>query len=182
MANKTDNSLIQIFLPIINDALVADGFTGVTVKQANQPTQQGIQTNPAVYFFKVGSKRYGYLGRFDNWSADDEEMVHTESQYYESTWQVSALVLQNPATPNQYTASDLVEEVSSIMQSDQTRDILNQSGIGILRVMDLTNPYFVDDRDNFEASPSFDFTLTYENTRASTSPIISEFNGNIIGV
>lgn len=182
MANQTDNSLIQIFLPVINAALIADGFTGVTVKQANQPTMQGIQTNPAIYFFKVANIRYGYLGRKDKWSSMSSEMEHAESQYYESTWQVSALVLQSPATPNQYTASDLVNEVASIMQSDQTRDILNQSGIGILRVRDVSNPYFVDDRDNFEASPSFDFTLTYENIRASISPIISEFNSNIVGV
>lgn len=178
----TDNQVIQIFLPIINNALVANGYNGVTVKQSNQPTQQGIQTNPAVYFFKVASKRYGFLARLDEWDAEEEEMVHTESQYIESTWQVSALVLQNPATPNQYTASDLVNEVASIMQSDSTRDILNQSGIGILRVTDLINPYFVDDRDNFEAAPSFDFVLTYENIRPGTSPIISEFNSNIIGV
>lgn len=182
MANKTDNSLIQIFLPIINNALIADGFTGVKVMQSNQPTQQGIPTAPTIFFFKVASKRYGYLGRLDEWDADAVEMVHTENQYYESTWQVSALVLQNPATPNQYTASDLVDEVSSIMQSDSTRDILNESGIGILRVQDIVNPYFVDDRDNFEASPSFDFVLTYENFRLSTNQIVSEFNSTIVGV
>lgn len=182
MANQTDNSLIQIFLPIINDALVADGYTGVTVMQSNQPTQQGIPTAPTIYFFKVASKRYGYLGRLDEWDSDTEDMIHIENQFYESTWQVSALVLQNPATPNQYTASDLVDEVSSIMQSDSTRDILNESGIGVLRVQDLVNPYFVDDRDNFEASPSFDFVLTYENERAGTNPIVSEFNSTIVGV
>lgn len=182
MSNQTDNSLIQIFLPVINAGLIADGFSGVVVKQSNQPTMQGIPTNPTIYFFKTGNKRYGYLGRLDVWDSMAVDMVHTESQYYESTWQVSALVLQSPATPNQYTASDLVNEVASIMQSDNTRDILNGSGIGILRVMDVLNPYFVDDRDNFEASPSFDFVLTYENIRSGTSPIISKFNGNIIGV
>lgn len=178
----TDNQLIQLFLPIINAALIADGFTGVTTKQANQPTQQGIQTNPAIYFYKVGDRRYGFLGRDDVWDQDSSSMQHSESQYYESTWQVSALVLQNPVTPNQYTASDLVNEVASIMQSDNTRDILNRSGVGILRVTDVLNPYFVDDRDNFEASPSFDFVLQYENIRQSISPIVSEFHGTIIGV
>ena len=182
MANQTDNSLIQLFLPIINAGLIADSFTDVIVKQSNQPTQQGIPTAPTVYFFKVANKRYGFLGRMDNWDAMTSTMVHDERQYFESTFQVSALVLQNPATPNQYTASDLVNEVASIMQSDNTRDILNASGVGILRVTDVINPYFVDDRDNFEASPSFDFVLTYENLRPSTSPIVSEFHGTIIGV
>ena len=179
MTNQTDNSLIQIFLPIINDGLVADGFMDITVKQANQPTQQGIQSNPAVYFYKAGMKRYGFLGRNSEWNADSSEMDHIESQYYESTWRVQALVLQNPATPNQYTASDLADEVASIMQSDNTRDILNTSGIGILRVTDIVNPYFVDDRDNFEAVPSFDFVLVYENQRPSVVPVISQFTPDI---
>lgn len=182
MTNKTDNSLIQIFLPIINAGLIADGFTGVTVKQSNQPTQQGIDTNPSLYFFKMHSKRYGYLGRYDVWDTIGSQMVHTESQYYESTWQVSALVLQNPATPNQYTASDLVDEAASIIQSDASRETLNSNGIGILRISDIVNPYFKDDRDNFEASPSFDFTLTYQNVRVSDNPKIDDFTVDVISI
>ena len=178
--NKNDNQLIQIFLPIIQNGLVSDGFNNVIVKQSNQPTQQGINTSPTVYFFKVSSKRYGFLGRYDKWT--NSQMTHTEVQYMEATFQVSALVLQYPTTPNQYTASDLVYEVSSIMQSDNTRDILNNSGIGILRITDLLNPYFLDDRDQFEASPSFDFVLTYENKRQSISPIITNYDYNIVPV
>lgn len=168
----TDNQLIQLFLPIIQVGLIADGFPNVVTKQANQPTQQGINTSPTVYFYKVASKRYGFLGRWDKWDAVTSKMVHTESQYYETTFQVSALVRQFPITPNQYTASDLVNEVASIMQSDNTRDILNASGVGILRVKDISNPYFVDDRDQFEASPSFDFVLTSQASRVTTTPVI----------
>lgn len=180
MATKTDNQIIQIFLPIIQAGLITDGFTGVTVKQSNQPTQQGIPTTPTVYFFKVSNKRYGFLGRHDEWVVN--RMDHHESQYMEITFQIMALVLQYPITPNQYTASDLVNEVASIMQSDNTRDILNQSGIGILRVTDISNPYFVDDRDQFEASPSFDFTLTYQDDRVSNIAIIDEYDYQILTV
>ena len=175
----TDNQLIQIFLPIIKAGLVADGFINVATKQSNQPTQQGINTGPTVYFFKVGNKRYGFLGRADVWDSAHSTMVHTEAQYYETTFQIAALVLQFPITPNQYTASDLVNEVASIMQSDNTRAILNNSGIGILRVTNVSNPYFVDDRDQFEASPSFDFVLTHQQNRIGVNPVISSFNLNI---
>jgi len=181
MAVKKDNQIIKIFLPIIQQGLINDGFLNVTVKQSNQPTQQGIPNTPVVYFFKVANKRYGYLGRYDKW-VNAPVMEHHEVQYMEITFQVSALVLQYPTTPNQYTASDLVNEVASIMQSDKTRSILNNAGIGILRVMDVTNPYFVDDRDQFEASPSFDFTLTYKDDRFSESPAVSEYEYNILPV
>ena len=170
----TDNDLIKLFLPIINQGLITDGFMGVTVKQANQPTQQGINTNPAVYFYKIGNRRYGFLGRHNVWDEIAGEMRHEEIQYYETTFQISALVLQNVHNTNNYTASDLVNEVASIMQSDNARATMMQSNVGILRVTDVVNPYFMDDRDQFEASPSFDFTLTYKQTRLSTVPVIED--------
>ena len=175
----TDNDLIRLFLPIINAGLAADGFTGVVAKQANQPTQQGINTGPTVYFYKLGDHRYGFLGRFDEWDTLNSIMVHTETQYYESTFQVSALALQNVHNPNGYTASDLVNEVASILQSDYARDRLMLSNVGILRVQDIVNPYFLDDRDQFEASPSFDFVLTYKQTRVSTDPVLESVELNI---
>lgn len=180
MATKTDNDIIRIFLPIIQNGLIQDGFTGVTVKQANQPTQQGIPATPCVYFFKVSNKRFGFLGRFDNWV--NPVMVHHEKQYMEITFQVMALVLQYPITPNQYTASDLVNEVASIMQSDNTVTILNNNKMGILRITELSNPYFVDDRDQFEASPSFDFTLVYQDDRVGQVPVIGEYDYQILTV
>ena len=175
----TDNDLIRIFLPIIQDGLTADGFKKVTVKQGNQPTQQGINTLPTVYFYKLFDKRYGFLRRDDTWDSINEIMVHTETQQYETTFQIEALVLQNPKNTNLYTASDLVNEVASIMQSDSTRGILSSNDIGILRITDIRNPYFKDDRDQFEASPSFDFVLTYAQTRVTTSPVITSYDYDI---
>ena len=178
----TDNQLIRLFLPIINAGLLADGYDNVEVKQNYQPTQQGPNTDPTVYFFKVNSRRYGFLGRWDKWDSINNKMVHTEAQYMESTFQVSTLVRQSPYKPNAYTAADLANEVASIMQSDNTRDILNNSGVGILRITDIRNPYFVDDKDQFEASPSFDFTLTYENFRVTDGTKITNFDYVINGI
>jgi hypothetical protein len=177
-----DNQLIQVFLPIIQNGLIADGFTGVNTIAANQPTQQGVPTSPTVTFYKIADHRYGFLGRFNNWNPLSETMVHTEDQMYETTFQVNALVLQSPLTPNQYTASDLVNEVAAIMQSDNTLNILYNNGIGILRITEVSNGYFTDDMDNFEASPSFDFTLTHTQTRVSTGNVIDHVEYDIFRV
>lgn len=177
-----DNQLIQVFLPIIKNGLIADGFTGVNTIAANQPTQQGIPTSPTVTFYKVSDNRYGYLGRFNTWDTLLSTMIHTEIQTYETTFQVNALVLQSPLTPNEYTASDLVNEVSAIMQSDNTLNILYNNGIGILRITDVSNGYFTDDMDNFEASPSFDFTLTHTQTRVSTGNPVNHVEYDIFRV
>lgn len=169
-----DNQLVQVFLPVINAQLTAYGYTGVTVIAANQPTQQGIPTGPTVYFHKLNDHRLGFLRRFDTWNELTSVMTHTEEQQYETTFQVNALVIQSPATPNQYTASDLVNDVCFIMQSDYTREILYNNQISILRVTDVTNGYFVDDKDNFEANPSFDFTLSYVRSKVSTGKVVSQ--------
>lgn len=169
----TDNGLIQLFLPLIKAGLTADGFINVVTVAANQPTQQGINTAPTVYFYKIDNQPRGYPKWTDVWDEENSQMVHTESQYMECTFQISALVLQNPTTPNAYTASDLVNEVLAIMQSQNTVVTLNNSNVGILRVSTVTNVYFPDDRDQFEAHPSFEFTFIYQNDRVSTSPIIT---------
>lgn len=178
---QTDNTLIQLFAPIIEDGLIADGFTNVVVQQANQPTQQGIPTNPTVYFYKVANKRFGFLERKDDWNPNTARMDHHERQYYETTFRIQALVLQSVTSPT-YTASDLANEVASILQSDNTLAILNAQGVGILRITEISNPYFTDDRDNFEALPSFDFTLLYLNDRFSTNPIVDTFQYGIYPV
>ena len=175
----TDNQLIRLFLPIINAGLLIDGFKGVSVMQSNQPTMQGINTSPTVYFYKISDHRYGFLRVADVWDSINNVMVHTETQQYETTFQVSALVLQSPTNAAQYTASDLVNEVAAIMQSAATVVALEAQGVGILRIQDVANPYFMDDRDNFEASPSFDFVLTHKQIRVSQDPVVDSYTFNI---
>lgn len=178
----TDNELIRLFLPIINNGLINYGYTNVSVKQFNQPTQQGANSGQTVYFSKLYDKRYGFLRRDSQWVPLASEMVHTEEQSYETTFQIMALVRQNPSNTMLPTASDLVNEVAAIMQSDNTVKILNDADVGILRITDVRNPYFTDDQDIFEASPSFDFTLVHGQTRISQDEIFTEFDYGIYSV
>lgn len=167
-----DANLIELFRPIIVTGLVSAGYADVNVLQANQPTQQGVPTTPSIFFYKLGDRRYGFLRRDDVWNRGTSQMEHIETQFYETTFQVSALVLQNVLATNGYTASDLLNEVAMIMQSDRTRAILKQADVAILRVTDVRNPYFTDDRDQFEASPSFDFVLTHSQIRESVNATV----------
>ena len=121
---------------------------------------------------------YGYVERKDQWIEEDEIMRHTESQWYETVFQVDALAIQDPSNVTQLTASDIVNYVSSILQSDVALGTFKGQGVGILRITDIRNTPFVDDRDRFEYMPSFDFTLTHEQVIISESPVvlIEEFN------
>lgn len=157
----TDNDLIKAFKPIISNLLTANGIADCPVLAANQPTRQGVALNKAVYFTKLSDKRYGFLKRSDLLDLPNNKFTHTETQPYETTFQINALSIQPTNNTNYLTASDLVNLVSSIMQSDYAREELRKAGVSILRVTDVRNPYFIDDKDRYEASPSFDFTLLY---------------------
>lgn len=167
------NDLIRIFRAIIRDGLIARGFGDIPVIRSYQPTEQGVSTNATVYYDTISNYQYGFLGRsaFPN-NPDPDKMNLVETQYYEATYQISGLVISNPLNTNTFTALDLVSTVASILSSDASRETLKLSDIGILRITDIRNQNFIDDRDRFEQSPNFDFVLTYKQVNISEIPIV----------
>jgi len=172
-----DNALITLIIQALTAGETAAGIPGTPIAQAFQPTQQGVNTEPTAYIHKLFDHRYGFLQRTDVWT--NPNMVHTENQKYETTFQLSALATQNPASPTQYTASDICNLCAAILQSDQARVTFGAQGVGIERVTDVRNPYFDDDRGQFEASPSFDFVLTHNQIITTEIPILQPTEVNI---
>lgn len=174
-----DNALIALVIKTVIAGEAIAGIPDTPVKQAFQPTQQGANTKPTAYLYKIGDRRYGFVRRTDCWDVERSQIIHTELQKYETTFQISALATQNPATPTQYTDSDILNLVASILQSSTAIAILRAAGVGIERVTDVRNPYFQDDRQRNEASPSFDFVLTHDQIIKSTTPIVESTEINI---
>lgn len=174
-----DNQLIALIESTLIAGEAVAGIPNMPILQAFQPTQQGVNVDPALYLFKVGDRRYGWVERKDVWDEDAEVMRHQETQQYETTFQISALATQNPKTPNAYTASDILNLVAYILQSADAIATLEAQGIGILRVTDVRNPYFSNDKQRNQASPSFDFTLTHKQVILSLVPIINSTEFNI---
>jgi hypothetical protein len=167
-----DNQLIALVISTLISGEATAGIPGTPVKQAFQPTLQGVNTQPTAYLYKICDRRYGYLMRQNVWDTVNSVMVHTESQQYETIFQISALATQNPNTPNQYTASDICNLCAAILQSDQAIQTFQTNGVGIERITEVRNPYFLDDRQQNEACPSFDVTFCHKQTIVSTTPII----------
>lgn len=138
------------------------GISGLQVKQAWQPTQQGTPTDPAIFLTLVSHNRYGYPSRTSRFDEDEQKEYFTETQVYQTMFQINALAAQNPADTQQLTAGDLVNSAAYIMQSDATLTTFRAAGFGLERVTQVRNPKFQDDRDRFEASPSFDFVMTHK--------------------
>ncbi len=170
-----DNALIQVFAPIIEAGLTTAGYTNVTLIQSNQPTLQGVDMAPIVFFFKVTDKRYGFMKSKANWDNGEAKELHQYEQMYETTFQIGCLAIQDPADISKPTAADILNSVAFTLQNDTTIETLRQSGVQILRILNVENPYFTDDRDRFEAAPHFDFVLIHPQNNVTIDPTISDF-------
>ncbi len=177
-----DNTLFALIISTIISGEETAGISGTPIKQAFQPTNQGINSIPTAYLYKIGDRRYGYPYRTNIWDADSQTMVTQDIQQYETTFQISALATQDPKNPTQYTASDILNLIAYILQNSTTIAIFEAQGVGIERVMDVRNPYFLDDKQRYQASPSFDFILTHKQIVTSTAPILQDTELNILTV
>lgn len=159
----TENQMYTALIATINAGLTLAAVADVDVRQAYQPSITGRPPSPAILFSNQPSQRYGFLKRDDVWDLTTQTMTHIETQVMTTTFQCGALAEQNPSADpaTALTAGDLVSRAARILQSDAGREQLRAAGLGILRITEIRAPYFKNDQDTFEASPSFDFTLTH---------------------
>lgn len=178
-----DNALFALLIATIKGQLATANLpANLPIVQAFQPTQQGVNTQATAYLYKIGDHRLGTPYRTDAWDVVNGVMMHTELQDYETTFQISALVTQDPLTPTQLTASDVLNQIAYILQSSKTIAALAAQSVGMLRVEEVRNPYFTDDRGRNEASPSFDFVVQHKQIVMSQSDPISDVTFDLVPV
>lgn len=62
-----DNPLITLVISTLKTALAAINQSAILVQQGNQPTQQGANTAPTLYLYKIGDEMIGTRGVSDVW-------------------------------------------------------------------------------------------------------------------
>lgn len=135
---------------------------GVTlpVIAGNQPTTQGRE-DEGIYFFPISSNAAGWQGR--NYETNTLPLIPmTDTQIVETTFQVEALVPDDPSDLAQITALDALHVARMVIASLPFVEALRVDGVGVQRPTNVRTPYFTNDRDQFEMSPSFDFTISHK--------------------
>lgn len=153
------------------------GLNNVAVLRAYQPTTQGRDDGIAVYMSKVLDQRIGHPERFDKYRYETDDFLHTETQWYESTFQIMAMVEENPSDADSLTATDILSRTAYILQSDSGLASLTSKGLKPLRITTIRTPYFTNDKGQFEASPSFDIILTHKQSVTSVNPAAQTITG-----
>lgn len=171
-----DNALFTLILTVLNGQLADVGLAGTVIVKAYQDVREGVEASPlnaptkSAYLTKLFDKRDGFPREDYIWDDINEIEVRTQLQLYHSTFQLSALAVQTPGNTTQLTASDVANLIAALLQNANTMRLFQAQGVGILAITDIRNPYFLDDRDRYEASPSFDFTLVHNQVLTKSVP------------
>lgn len=180
----TDNELIAAFAAQLEAASAAGGWNYAVV-QANQSTQQGVPTAPTIFFTKLFDYGYGWPEVVrDHVAAVPPATQGTfttyEKQWTETTFQVFALVPQDPTNLALPTAADVVNFCKQYINSGLSRQALKPQGVSLLRITNIRNPYFEDDTDSFEAQPNFDVIAQHQRTFNYSVPGTNIVQGQVV--
>lgn len=176
----TDNQLIALLATQMEAAAASGGWlykgNPYVVLQKNQPTQEGMPYGPAIYFEKLFDDRYGFPMVDEQLNPDGHAYTDTETQLTNTTFQVSAMVIQDPSDLSIPTASDVVGHMARYLQSRACLSAFLAQGVSMFRITQVRNPYFEDDRHRNEASPNFDIILTHSQSIVTSTPAVEHHN------
>lgn len=174
-----DSPFIIALRAVLTTRYQTFGFGDVAIKQAEQPTQQGIMINRALYVRKILDYRYGYPQRRDEYEESTNTFLHIESSQIIATYQFNAISRLNPADDAAITAADVLKFTAAAIQSDAVMAALRAEGIGVLRVQDLRNVYEIDDQGRHQATPMFDAKFTYRDEIIDRIPRVDTYDLNV---
>lgn len=171
-----DNALIKIFRPLMLSGLAMLGVEA-EVKQNYQPTTQGVDSGPTLYFTKLFDMPVGWPQREEIWDADASDYSHRETQLIETTFQMTGVLRQTAEDTDGLTAADLASIGRKILQHDTTLAALVEAGVSVLRIGQIRNVQIVNGEDENEAVPSFDFVLKHADVTVTTTPaaVVKDF-------
>ncbi len=174
----TESDVWRAIISTLKAGLLAQGLGSVEVKQNFQPTSQGANIAPTVYIHKITTGLVGQQGVKYDYNDLNANFDETESQWLAPLFQLSAIVAQDIEDVDSLTAGGLIGTCAMIMQGRTARQLLLQAGIGIERVKEIRDANRIDDKDEFNQDPSFDFVLSYKQEISGTAPAAETIESN----
>ena len=153
-----DKPLRILIIEHLTSGLLRAGIT-VPVIAGNQPTTQGRE-NDGVYFFQIMDGAAGWQGR--SYSVAEPLLNMKDTQVLETTFQMQALITEDPESTASLGAIDVLNAARMVIASMPFIESMKLNDIGVQRPTNIRTPFFTNDRDQFEMSPSFDFTVSHK--------------------
>jgi hypothetical protein len=161
-----DNDIMAAIIATLRTGLTS--YSGLTVQQSYQPTDQGVPSGPALFVHGVTNRPYGYMAASSTYNDTDGDFDFVESEGRLRTFQVSALYPDDVGNVSALTANDLCDSARGLLQLRSTVQSLRSSGLGIARITQTRILHFTNDSGRSAEMPSFDFDVTYDKVVAAT--------------
>src|SRR5690606_26227393 len=156
-----DKPLQILIRKTLLDCLAHAGITDLPVVAGNQPLTQG-RLERGVYIWHMGDTPRGFQGRKLKTNPATLQLETVEHQFVQTQFQVNVFSPDNPASETELTAKDICELVRMLVQSLRFVENMTLNGVGVQMPSPVRNPFFVNDQDQFEANPSFDFVVSHK--------------------
>jgi hypothetical protein len=151
------------------DQALETGFTAqnllVSSQQDYQPTTQGMNSGPTVYYHVLATERHGFATTTDALNnAIPPVMIRTTSQLLITGFQFNAKSIVDPttATSQTLTANDLTRIAAGILNNEDTKNFLQSNGVQVIRIQNSRITYWKDEKGRFEGDPSFDCFFVHQ--------------------
>lgn len=158
MKQKALNALIRAQLLA---GLARYGVPAIPVKQGFQPTTQG-RVPRCVYYWAIDDTPEGAQYTDHVTDPNTLQLTTAETQIWATSFQIGALIPDDPADDSQLTAKDVTTILRQIVVSQPFVAALTAQNIGVRRPTPIRNPQFLNEQNQFEYNPSFDFTVTHK--------------------
>lgn len=165
----------QSLLPL----LAEQGMGDVLVVTSYQKESNGRTNGPTLYFFELPTGgTYGWQGRKNTFDPATEIMTREETQVIRESFQIMGLNDSGEGV----SPKDLTNMALMLIGSQSFRELISPEGAGVERITAIRSPTFVNDRDQFEKSPSFDFTLAFTGRILQQSRALERVEINTLSV
>jgi len=164
-----DKALRAAIRAALVDCLAHAGVTDLPVIAGNQPSVAQGREPRAVYFWSVSDTPRGWQGRTLKTNPSTFQLETVETQFVQTMFQVNVFTPDDPEDTTSDTAKDLCNLVRMLVQSNRFTEAMTAVGIGVQTPSPIRAPFFVNDFDQYEQNPSFDFTVSrkIETTQAT---------------
>ena len=142
------------------DSLAHAGVSDLPVIAGNQPGHAQGRVARGLYFWAVSETPRGWQGRTTRVNPGTLQVETIETQYMQTQFQVNVFCPDKPSDTTSDTAQDLCSLARMLVQSTRFVEAMSAVGVGVQMPSSIRAPFFVNDLDQYEQNPSFDFVVS----------------------
>lgn len=175
-----ENELKALMRATLIAGLASSGYAGIKVKQSYQPTTQGREQAPTLYYWQLsGPTKVGKAWHLQEYDVTTDSVITTQVQNVLTTFQLQATAPVSVTDTSLPTPGDIALAAAQVVESWPFIAELQANGAGICNTTAIRPMQIQNDQDEFEDVPSFDFTVAHQDIIILTGPTLQGTELNI---